>query len=65
MDRYDIGNMLLPLITPGPSEPDGQELQEYLKVLVDDLLNLYEDGMESPACPGASFVQPRKVASSN
>jgi hypothetical protein len=30
---------------PGPQEPTGQQLQHYLKVVVDDLFDLYERGI--------------------
>jgi hypothetical protein len=32
-------------MTPGPSEPNGEQLQNYMKVIVDDLLMLYEEGI--------------------
>lgn len=57
--------MLLPSITPGPIEPDAEQLQEYLKLLVDDLGNLYDHGMDSPACPGTLRVRLRSDIPTN
>ena len=37
--------MLISAMTPGPTEPTSEQLQNYLKPIVDDLLELYEDGM--------------------
>jgi hypothetical protein len=38
---------------PGPQEPTGQQLQHYLKIVVDDLLDLYDRGIivETPEHP--------------
>lgn len=38
---------------PGPKEPNAQELQEYLCLIVDDLIKLFEDGIWVPteSCP--------------
>lgn len=40
-------------MTPGPTEPTGAQLQNYLKLVVDDLLQLYEEGVvyHTPAHP--------------
>jgi hypothetical protein len=43
---------------PGPQEPTSQQLQNYLKIIVDDLLELYEEGIivKTPEHPnGTSF----------
>ena len=32
-------------MTPGPKEPTAEQLQHYLKLLVDDLVKLYEEGI--------------------
>jgi hypothetical protein len=33
---------------PGPKEPDADQLQEYLRLVVDDLIKLYEHGIRVP-----------------
>ncbi|KIJ08421.1 hypothetical protein PAXINDRAFT_18445 [Paxillus involutus ATCC 200175] len=43
--RYRAENLLIPFMTPGPTEPTGPQLQNYLKVVVDDLLELYTHGV--------------------
>ena len=46
-------------MTPGPTEPTGEQLQSYLKVIVDDLITLYETGsvIYTPAHPeGTPFI---------
>lgn len=45
-------------MTPGPKEPTGQQLQNYMKFIVDDLLKLYDDGIifHTPAYPQGLFV---------
>ncbi|KAF7368239.1 hypothetical protein MVEN_00144000 [Mycena venus] len=42
---YRADNLILSQMPPGPQEPTGQQLQNYLKIIVDDLLKLYEDGI--------------------
>jgi hypothetical protein len=45
---------------PGPQEPTGDQLQNHLKIVVDDLLELYERGIvaKTPEHPdGKSFWQ--------
>ena len=45
-------------MTPGPREPTAEELQEILRIIVDDLLKLYQDGIliSTPQFPnGKSF----------
>ncbi|KAJ7142858.1 hypothetical protein C8R44DRAFT_866138 [Mycena epipterygia] len=42
---YRADNLILNQMPPGPQEPTGQQLQNYLKIVVDDLLKLYEDGI--------------------
>lgn len=32
-------------MTPGPKEPTGDQLQHLLRVIVDDLIGLYENGI--------------------
>ncbi|KIJ09290.1 hypothetical protein PAXINDRAFT_87674, partial [Paxillus involutus ATCC 200175] len=43
--RYRAENLLVSFMTPGPSEPTAAQLQNYMKLVVDDLLNLYENGV--------------------
>jgi hypothetical protein len=46
--RCRAKNLLVPLMTPGPTEPTAEELQHYLKIVVDDLILLYEKGVRIP-----------------
>lgn len=32
-------------MTPGPKEPTAEQLQHYLRVIVDDLIMLHEEGI--------------------
>ncbi|TDL19286.1 hypothetical protein BD410DRAFT_443930 [Rickenella mellea] len=43
--RYRAANLLLAAMTPGPTEPSAEQLQHYLKIIVDDLIKLYETGI--------------------
>ncbi|KAG2113236.1 hypothetical protein DEU56DRAFT_749141 [Suillus clintonianus] len=43
--RYRAENLLVSFMTPGPTEPTGAQLQNYLRLVVDDLLKLYEEGV--------------------
>ncbi|TFK48392.1 hypothetical protein OE88DRAFT_1704182, partial [Heliocybe sulcata] len=38
-------NLMVPVVMPGPSEPSADEMQHYLKFVVDDLIKLYDDGI--------------------
>ncbi|KIJ09902.1 hypothetical protein PAXINDRAFT_86800, partial [Paxillus involutus ATCC 200175] len=42
---YRAKNLLVAFMTPGPQEPTGSQLQNYLKFIVDDLLKLYQEGI--------------------
>ncbi|KIK94721.1 hypothetical protein PAXRUDRAFT_142245 [Paxillus rubicundulus Ve08.2h10] len=42
---YHAENLLVVFMTPGPQEPTGSQLQNYLKFIVDDLLKLYQEGI--------------------
>ncbi|KAG1862061.1 hypothetical protein DFJ58DRAFT_657027 [Suillus subalutaceus] len=42
---YRAENLLVSFMTPGPTEPTGAQLQNYLRLVVDDLLQLYEEGV--------------------
>ncbi|KAG2335796.1 hypothetical protein BDR05DRAFT_953815 [Suillus weaverae] len=47
--RKFIGSFM----TPGPKEPTGSQLQNYMRLIVDDLLQLYDKGIiyHTPAYP--------------
>jgi hypothetical protein len=42
---YRAENLLVGFMTPGPQEPTGSQLQNYLKFIIDNLLKLYEGGV--------------------
>ncbi|KAJ7598689.1 hypothetical protein C8J56DRAFT_708797, partial [Mycena floridula] len=42
--RYRTGNILICGFTPGPNEPNAEQLQSYLERFVEDLLMLYNAG---------------------
>lgn len=46
--RYRPKNLLVPALTPGPKEPTAEQLQQYNRLIVDDLIQLYEDGINLP-----------------
>jgi hypothetical protein len=52
-------------MTPGPTEPSGAQLQNYMKLIVDDLLNLYDNGVVyyTPAYPQGipSYIIPHHL----
>jgi hypothetical protein len=52
---------------PGPHEATAEQLQNYLKIIVDDLIYLYEEGMviETPEHPEGKFGEYAKSISSN
>ncbi|KAL4259480.1 hypothetical protein AB1N83_007669 [Pleurotus pulmonarius] len=43
--RYRAKNLMLACMTPGPNEPTAAELQQYLRIIVNDLLDLYDNGV--------------------
>ncbi|KAJ6534261.1 hypothetical protein B0H19DRAFT_840881, partial [Mycena capillaripes] len=43
--RCRADNLVLNGMFPGPQEPTAEQLQNYLKIVVDDLVELYEHGM--------------------
>jgi hypothetical protein len=47
-------------MTPGPKEPNAEELQHALKVVVDDLLELYNHGIRisTPQYPDGNLLPP-------
>lgn len=42
---YRAENLILSGMPPGPTEPTSEQLQHYLKIAVDDLIMLHEDGI--------------------
>ncbi|KAH9856602.1 hypothetical protein C2E23DRAFT_939863 [Lenzites betulinus] len=46
--RYCVYNILVAAFTDGPKEPDAEELQYWISIIVDDLLLLYHLGILAP-----------------
>jgi hypothetical protein len=42
---YRSGNPILRAMTPWPNEPTAAQLQHLLKIIINDLLNLYDNGI--------------------
>jgi hypothetical protein len=59
VNRYRTSNLIISAMTPGPVEPDADKLQNYLKIIVDDLLMLYEKGVfiSTPQFPNGEHIQ--------
>ncbi|KAG1751089.1 hypothetical protein EDB19DRAFT_1271823 [Suillus lakei] len=57
--RYRAENLLVCFMTPGPKEPTGSQLQNYMRLVVDDLLQLYDEGIiyHTPAYPQGRRVR--------
>ncbi len=51
--RYRTANLLLTSILPGPKEQTADELQQFMRPIVSDLLRLWRDGIQikTPSCP--------------
>jgi hypothetical protein len=49
-------NSKIPIMTPGPTEQDAEQLQNYLRLIVDDLATGYDHGFRIPtaSCPGGT-----------
>lgn len=64
MPSYRTANLLLTAIMPGPKEPDPDQVQGYLKVLIDELLRLWQEGVviKTPSCPQGRRVRVVLVA---
>jgi len=45
---YRPNNLIISSMPPGPTEPTAEELQSPLKLIVDDLLMLYENKITVP-----------------
>ncbi|CDO74258.1 hypothetical protein BN946_scf184642.g3 [Trametes cinnabarina] len=59
--RYRLENMLPTAMTPGPTEPDAEELQYYQELVVDDLLVLYYEGVLAPTQRNPQGIRSRVV----
>ncbi|OJT14070.1 hypothetical protein TRAPUB_9382, partial [Trametes pubescens] len=46
--RYRVEYLILAALTDGPKEPDAEELQYWLEIIIDDLLMLYYLGIFGP-----------------
>lgn len=44
-NRYRAHNLILSGMPPGPTEPNADQLQHFLKLIVDALLELYDNGI--------------------
>ncbi|KAI0309474.1 hypothetical protein OF83DRAFT_1158491, partial [Amylostereum chailletii] len=57
--RYDPKNLLVNMMTPGPSEPTAEQLQEYLVLIIDELIRLYDHGIvvRTPLHPEGILVR--------
>ncbi|KAI0790156.1 hypothetical protein BC629DRAFT_1593292 [Irpex lacteus] len=62
--RYRPQNVMLSGVTPGPHELNADQLQQFNKAFVSDLLDLYENGMivKTPTCPEGRLVRVILVA---
>ncbi|KAJ6506558.1 hypothetical protein C8R45DRAFT_1208644 [Mycena sanguinolenta] len=63
LDRYRTANCILSAMT-GRKEPTAEQLQKYLKLIIDDLIVLYEDGIviKTPEYPDRKRVRVVLVA---
>ncbi|KAJ6540384.1 hypothetical protein B0H19DRAFT_1077796 [Mycena capillaripes] len=54
-ERYRAGNLILSGMPPGPHEATAEQLQHHLKIIVDDLIMLHEEGIiiKTPEYPNA------------
>ncbi|KAJ7755299.1 hypothetical protein DFH07DRAFT_773414 [Mycena maculata] len=43
--KYRADHLILCSMPPGPTEPMSEQLQAYLKLIVDDLIMLYDEGI--------------------
>jgi hypothetical protein len=53
------------MLSPGPDEPDAEQVQQYIKLLVDELIILFEKGIvvKTPAHPDGTYLlyHPRRM----
>ena len=45
LPRYRTSNLILTGILPGPKEPNPDEVQRFLRILVNELIRLWKDGI--------------------
>lgn len=57
--RYRTANLLLAGIMPGPKEQDYDEIQRFMRILVNELLRLWQNGVRipTPSCPEGRLVR--------
>ena len=57
--RYRTANLLLLGIIPGPKEPNPDEVQEFMKIIVTELLRLWREGVRISTAkyPGGRLVR--------
>lgn len=57
--RYRTANLLLAGIMPGPKEQDYDEIQHFMRILVNELLQLWQNGVRipTPSCPEGRLVR--------
>ncbi|KAA1479913.1 hypothetical protein DENSPDRAFT_789672 [Dentipellis sp. KUC8613] len=62
--KYRPRNLIIYGITPGPKEFSADELQYFMKNLVDDLIRLYEDGIfvKTPLYPQGQRIRVALIA---
>jgi hypothetical protein len=58
LQRYRPRNLLLYGIPPGPTEFNADQLQGFMINLIDDLINLYENGIlvKTPSYPQGTLM---------
>lgn len=56
--RYRAENLILHGMPPGPTEPNADQLQHHLKVVVDELILLYDKGIviKTPEYPNGMYM---------
>lgn len=56
--RYRVEYLILAAMTDGPKEPDAEELQHWMALIVDDLLMLYHLGVfaPTPSCREGTYL---------
>ncbi|VDB94096.1 unnamed protein product [Peniophora sp. CBMAI 1063] len=57
--RYRVMNLVIGGILPGPKEQNTDEVQRFMRIFVNELLRLWQDGfvMETPRYPGGRLVR--------
>jgi hypothetical protein len=59
MVSYRTANLMLSGIMPGPKEQDYDEIQRFLRIIVNELLRLWAEGVRipTPSCPEGRLVR--------